>query len=127
MALESEWLSVNEYESFRIEVQGYSVRQPIDHYVFLDLSLESCLRNVRRRGCAEERTMSLEYLERVTDKHREWRLKMEPSEYTSISMEGVALGSLKYELLVDEVSCVAHERGKKEALNKKKQLEGITR
>jgi deoxyadenosine/deoxycytidine kinase len=114
MALESEWLTVDEYKSFRIEAQGHSVCQPIDHYVFLDLSPDSCLRNFRRQGRAEERTMSLEYLEHVTAKHREWRLEMEPSEYTSISMEGVALGSLEYERLVDQVYCVTHERGRKD-------------
>jgi deoxyadenosine/deoxycytidine kinase len=108
MALESDWLSV---ESFRIEAQGHSVRQPIDHYVFLDLSPESCLRNVRRPGRAEERTMSLEYLERVSQKHAEWRLEMEPSNYTSINMEGVAHGSAEYEVLVDEIYCVT-QRGK---------------
>lgn len=60
--------------------------EKIDHRIFLEVPVEVCHDRMLRRAREEEKLIPIEYLRRLEEHHRVWKEKLDPKDYSVISM-----------------------------------------
>ncbi|NP_001085591.1 deoxyguanosine kinase, mitochondrial isoform X2 [Xenopus laevis] len=80
---EMEWTLYQEWHTFLI--QEFSRRVALDGIIYLWATPEKCFERLQRRARKEEKTLQLQYLEKLHDQHESWLTK----KTTEVSFENM--------------------------------------
>lgn len=69
---ETEWRVYRDWQMWLLD--RFEPKLRLDRVMYLHASPEHCAERIVRRGCEEERGISLENLERLHEKHEAWLL-----------------------------------------------------